>query len=217
MLAGVAHEIRNPLGGIELFAGLLANELEDGKGKKEAEKILREVQNLKRIVQDFLDYARPSKPEKEPCSIKQIFDEVQMLMAREIKGCQVEYYEEKQGQEVWVDPQHLKQVLLNLIKNSVEAMHGSGTIKLEVFSKNNTVHLIFSDTGPGIPAEIQQQIFEPFFTNRENGTGLGLAIVKSLVEENGGEIRLVQGEGAVFEMVFQKPVQTLFFNSTIFV
>jgi signal transduction histidine kinase len=204
MLAGVAHEIRNPLGGIELFAGLLASELEHEKGKKEAGKILKEVQNLKKIVQDFLDYARPTKPKKQYCSIKETFNQAQMLMPQELNGCTIECHEEKDGQRVWVDPQHLKQIFLNLLKNSVQAMQGSGTIRLEIVSHSHSVRLLFSDSGPGIPREIREQIFEPFFTNRKDGTGLGLAIVKSLVEENGGAVRVVEGEGAVFEIVLSK-------------
>ncbi len=84
-------------------------------------------------------------------------------------------------------------------------MGGSGTIKLEIRAPNN---LNFSDTGPGIPNEFQEKSFEPFFTKRKDGTGLGLAIVKSLVEENGGEIRLVQNinSGAKFEFSLSKPL-----------
>jgi len=84
-------------------------------------------------------------------------------------------------------------------------MDGSGTIKLEIRGPNN---LNFSDTGPGIPNEFQEKIFEPFFTKRKDGTGLGLAIVKSLVEENGGGIRLIQNinSGAKFEFSLSKPL-----------
>lgn len=204
MLAGVAHEIRNPLGGIELFAGLLAGELTEEAAKSEAQKIQKEVQNLKKIVTDFLDYARPSQPQKEPCCIREVFEEAKMLMASELNGYQVEFHEDKDNQRLWVDRQHLKRVFLNLLKNSVQAMPKSGQIRLEIRSKENCARLRFSDTGPGISEQIQEQIFEPFFTSRREGTGLGLAIVKSLVEENGGEIRLLRGKRAVFEMVLPK-------------
>ena len=159
------------------------------------------MKNLNKIVQDFLDYARPNKPEKASCCVKEIFSEAQMLMAQKLNGYDIEFHEENSNQKAMVDPQHLKQIFLNLIKNSVEAMAGGGEIKLTVTSINHAVKVTFVDTGPGIPHEIQKQIFEPFFTNRKEGTGLGLAIVKSLVEENGGEIRVVDGEGAVFEIV----------------
>lgn len=204
MLAGVAHEIRNPLGGIELFAGLLASELQNEKEKGEAEKILKEVQNLKKVVTDFLDYARPNKSKKAHCHVKSVFEEAQMLMAHELNGFRVEFLESTPEQTVWVDPQHLKRVFLNLMKNSAQAMSGAGTIRLEVAPANRNVILRFSDSGPGIPPEIRGQIFEPFFTKREGGTGLGLAIVKSLVEENGGTITAAAGEGAHFEIVLPR-------------
>jgi len=206
MVAGVAHEIRNPLGGIELFAGLLASELQNEKEKKEAEKILKEVQNLKKVVTDFLDYARPNKSKKENCRIRNIFEEAQMLMAHELNGCRVEFSETKPDQSAWVDPQHLKRILLNLMKNSVQAMAGAGAMKLDVAAGQN-VTLTFSDTGPGIAAEIRGQIFEPFFTKREGGTGLGLAIVKSLVEENSGTIDVAAAAkpGAVFRIELPRP------------
>lgn len=202
MLAGVAHEIRNPLGGIELFAGLLASELTDPSAKNEAQKIQKEVQNLKKIVNEFLDYARPNKPQKERCLIREVFEEAKMLMAHMLNGYRLEYHEDQTNRTLWMDRQHLKQILLNLMKNSSEAMTGSGQISLLVTVKKRTLHLLFSDTGPGIPDEIRERIFEPFFTNRQAGTGLGLAITKSLVEENGGEVRVVPGEGAFFEIVF---------------
>ncbi len=204
MLAGVAHEIRNPLGGIELFAGLLASELQNEKEKNAAGKILKEVQNLKKVVTDFLDYARPNKSQKEPCRVKDIFQEAQMLLAPELNGLRVEFIETKPGQTAWADPQHLKRIFLNLMKNAAQALAGGGAIRLETAPAGRNVILRFSDSGPGIPAEIRDQIFEPFFTKREGGTGLGLAIVKSLVEENGGTISVAEGEGARFEIVLPR-------------
>ncbi|MCG8603457.1 HAMP domain-containing histidine kinase [bacterium] len=198
MLAGVAHEIRNPLGGIELFAGLLADEIDDENQKNEARKILKEVRNLNQIVQDFLNYARPVEPKKELCRIKEVFAEARMLVSAQLNGYEVEYEEAYENEQVYADAQHLKQIFLNLLKNSGDAMASSGTIQLQVRRKHDLIELRFTDSGPGVPPEIREQIFEPFFTRKKNGTGLGLAIVKSLVEENGGEIKMMEGEGAVF-------------------
>ncbi|MFQ5606086.1 MAG: ATP-binding protein [bacterium] len=202
MLAGVAHEIRNPLGGIELFAGLLESELTDEKSKAEAQKIQNEVQNLKKIVNDFLEYARPNRAQKKPCVLKEIFLEAQMLLEQELNGIEVEIQERQPNTQARVDPQHFKQIFLNLMKNSATALNGQGKIKLEISEYKKVVKLLFSDSGPGIAPEIQEQIFEPFFTSRKEGTGLGLAIVKSLVEENGGSVRLLTGDrtSAVFEI-----------------
>jgi signal transduction histidine kinase len=125
-------------------------------------------------------------------------------MAHELNGIRVEYSETEAAQTVWVDPQHLKRIFLNLMKNSVQAMSGVGAINLSVTARDRNATLSFSDSGPGIPLEIREQIFEPFFTKREGGTGLGLAIVKSLVEENGGIITVADGEGARFEIVLPR-------------
>lgn len=201
MLAGVAHEIRNPLGGIELFAGLLVSELEDEKTRGEAMKIQKEVQNLKKIVNDFLSYARPNKPKREPSEVRAVFEEARMLISQKLDKIAVTVV----GKGVaLVDPQHLKQVFINLLDNSIEALNGAGKITLSVHQQKRKVLLTFSDSGPGIPAEIRDRIFEPFSTGRKNGTGLGLAIIKTLIEENGGEIRLRDSQtGATFEITLQ--------------
>lgn len=200
MLAGVAHEIRNPLGGIELFAGLLASELTEAKAKNEADKILKEVQNLKRIVSDFLDYARPQTPRRQKCLIHEVIAECQMLLAGELQNVKVEVSEQVQKKAVLVDPQHLKRILINLMKNSVESMAGSGTIRIDAVNAGGFTELILSDSGPGIPPDLRARVFEPFFTSRKDGTGLGLAIVKTLVEENKGDIYISDGNGAVFNI-----------------
>ncbi|MDZ7261321.1 MAG: ATP-binding protein [candidate division KSB1 bacterium] len=202
MLAGVAHEIRNPLGGIELFAGLLTDELPDGQAKEAALKILKEVRNLKAIVQSFLDYARPSPARKQACQIKEVFQEVQTLLLPELDKVTIDLIEEAEGTVAFVDPQHLKQIFLNLTKNSLQAMPNGGRIELKIVSENEYVEIYFSDTGSGIPEENRGRIFEPFFTTYEKGTGLGLAIVQSLIEENGGRIQLLptKGKGATFRI-----------------
>ncbi len=200
MLAGVAHEIRNPLGGIELFAGLLASEVTDAQARQEAQKIQKEVQTLKKIVTDFLDYARPRTPRRESCSISGVLDEVKMLLAPELEKIEFILENEEQFPNVLIDPMHLKQVMLNLVKNSADAMAAEGTIRVSATSQGNTTEILFSDDGPGIAAELRPRIFEPFFTGRQQGTGLGLAIAKTLIEENGGTVRLRDGEPATFEI-----------------
>jgi len=209
MLAGIAHEIRNPLGGIELFAGLLHSALGDGEakalaGQAHAGKILKEVHRLKRIVSDFLEYARPAQPKREKCSLGEIVAEVQSLLGEELRGVRV-HSEVPASLQAHVDPGHLRQVLLNLFRNSAQAMKAlSGPREIRVVAHLNASRVVMriEDTGPGIPAEYREHLFEPFFTTREQGTGLGLAIAKSRIEENGGAIRLVTAEnsGAAFEI-----------------
>ncbi len=193
MLAGVAHEIRNPLGGIELFAGLLVADLEDEKAREEAQKIQKEVQNLKRIVNDFLDYAKPQSARKEACEVGDIYREVLSLLAGELQGIDCRFIPAADMCAVFADPQHLRQILLNLVKNAAEALAGTGGIELNAKRGADFVELTLSDTGPGIPPDVRKRLFDPFFTTRKEGSGLGLAIAKSLIEENGGEIWLVEG------------------------
>ncbi len=206
MLAGVAHEIRNPLGGIELFAGLLASEIKKDDLKNYAQKILKEVQNLKAIIQNFIDYAKSAPANRSKCEIKSAWNEAVSLLLGDLKDFKIQFSQDDNNLSALVDPQHLKQVFLNLIKNSIEAIPNGGTIFVNLFSQGERIKILYSDTGPGILADLADKIFEPFFTTREKGTGLGLAIIKNLIGENGGSIRYVASDegGAMFEIILQR-------------
>ena len=209
MLAGVAHEIRNPLGGIELFTGLLLDETSDNrKARIHIERISKEVANLKEIVDNFLSYARPQKPQPQVCRLSEMINETSMLLADQMQthGIVITTPERIGQDTVWVDPKHLKQILLNLVQNAIQAMRNGGSIDFQWLNKNNAVVLTMTDTGEGIPEEMQDNIFVPFFTTREQGTGLGLPIVKGLVEVNGGTIGLTRSDarGSVFKIRLPK-------------
>jgi len=207
MLAGVAHEIRNPLGGIELYAGILANELADKETRSHALKILKEVRNLREIIDHFLEFARPSPPQRSPCSIRKVLTEVADLLGRELQTARVSLQARLQpdGLQAFVDAGHLKQILLNLIKNAAQAMPGGGTVSIRGREQNGWVVMHIQDEGPGIPPEHRDKIFEPFFSTKEKGLGLGLALVKNLVEENKGRIELVESsKGAHFKLSLPK-------------
>lgn len=202
MIAGVAHEIRNPLGGIELFAGILTDDLPPGDTKSQAEKILKEVKNLKKIVQDFLDYARPPAPQKQSCSPVNILNDAAQLLAPELKSVRLEL-DATPDLKIDFDPQHLKQIFLNLLANAIQAVSPAGNIWIRMqMHSAHTIEIVVADDGNGIPPENRSKIFDPFFTTRENGAGLGLSIVKSLVEANGGQIEILNPtRGAAFRLV----------------
>lgn len=195
MLAGIAHEIRNPLGGIELFAGLLqkksAPELQPN-----IEKILHELQQLKKIVHDFLEYARPTTPRAKAVKLAAAVEEAKELLGELAEGINWKIDIESE-MAVKVDPDHLRRILLNLLRNGCEAVANQeeNSIKLSSKSIDDYIELVITDNGPGIAIENREKIFEPFFTTRHNGTGLGLALVKLLVEENSGKVELLDGEG----------------------
>lgn len=209
MLAGVAHEIRNPLGGIELFAGLLSDEVsEESEASSHVDRIVKEVGHLKKIVDHFLFYARPHDPNKEGCSLDDTVEETSHLVENQISqlGIVLSVKSEKPSIIVWADPDHLKRILLNLLQNAIQAMPNGGEIRIRWCLADGQVSIFVQDDGDGMSREVQEKIFTPFFTTRDQGTGLGLSIVKGLVEVNGGSIRLVRSDenGSEFEVKLQQ-------------
>jgi signal transduction histidine kinase len=130
----VAHEIRNPLGGIEIYAGLIADDLPDGDPRKaHIRKVIGEVQTLNRIISEFLDFARPTQPHPTPTPVARLAGEAAFLLAPEMEAAGVRYVQEAQeGLEVRADPEQVKRALLNLMKNGVQAMQGGGTLTIRV-------------------------------------------------------------------------------------
>ena len=203
MLAGIAHEIRNPLGGIELFAGLAADELEDeSKGKEHIRKIIKEVNTLNRIIGEFLDFARPSEPRKESVSLEALIDEVALLSSPDFEGKGIVFRKDfSQDQiRVYADPEQIRRAFLNLFKNAIQAMEQGGVLIVRGELREDMVKTEIRDTGRGIPKEDSGRLFDPFFTTREKGAGLGLSIVKKIVEAHSGKISVVSepGQGATF-------------------
>ncbi len=206
MLAGVAHEIRNPLGGIEIFAGLLRDEMDETDGRRShLDKIIREVQHLKTIINEFLIYARPRTPLLEPFPLQEALDDTLFLLAgdAETRGLEVQVEVADPGLTVHADGEQIKRALLNLVKNAIQASPQGGKVEIRAQRVEDRVRIAVKDYGPGIPADHVKQIFDPFFTTKGSGAGLGLSIVKSIVEENDGEIWVesVPGEKTVFFIV----------------
>jgi len=201
MLAGVAHEIRNPLGGIEIFAGLLAEELE-GNSKEHTHKIIREVRNLDAIITQFLEYARPAEPAKRNITVGSVIDEVYFLLSPEFGRNEAHLKKELgcEDAEIFVDPEQMKRVFVNIFKNSLQVMTNGGELTVRSQVKGDFAEILVTDTGPGIPIANLGKIFDPFFTTKEKGVGLGLSIVKKIVEGNDGEVVVesVLGESTTF-------------------
>ena len=206
MLAGVAHEIRNPLGGIEIFAGLLRDDLpEDDPRRAHLEKIVREVQHLKTIVNEFLVYARPRKPVLEPFMLREAIDDVGFLLAgdAQARDARIEIRLPDTELRVYADLDQVKRALVNLVKNAIQASPRGGRVEIEADQVHERVRIAIRDYGPGIPPDRMKQIFDPFFTTKGAGAGLGLSIVRSIIEENEGEIWVesVPGEKTTFFVV----------------
>jgi signal transduction histidine kinase len=198
MLAGIAHEVRNPLGGLELYAGLLRDALAGQPERlEEVGRIEREVGHLKVVVNEFLEFARRPAPNLEAVELGPLCDEVREL-TRASSGAAV-VVEVPPRLRARADAGQLRRVLLNLTRNAATAAR-NGRIELAARRTVSGVRFEVSDDGPGVPPELREQIFTPFFTTREKGTGLGLAFVREIVRDHGGEVtvRDAPGGGSVF-------------------
>lgn len=206
MLAGVAHEIRNPLGGIEIYAGLLRDELQQGDGRRShLEKIIREVQHLKTIINEFLIYARPRQAILEPFLLREVLDDVVFLLAADAEKRELKLVLEITDDElgVYADVEQIKRALLNLVKNAIQASATGERVEIKAQEIHQKVRILVKDYGPGIHPDHLKQIFDPFFTTKGSGAGLGLSIVRSIIEENDGEIWVesVPNEKTIFFIV----------------
>lgn len=203
MLSGIAHEVRNPLGGIELFSGLLRDDLAGDPAKLEKlARIERELSYLKKVVEDFLDFARRRPLSKSSIDLRALARETVELLAGEAASHEVELLVSGEAAPCSGDAEQLRRVLINLTKNAIQASERGGQVTLRGQAAGAVVILEVEDHGAGISPEQIRNIFTPFYTSREKGTGLGLALVRKIIEEHGGEItvRSEPEQGSLFRV-----------------
>ncbi|MFT3710714.1 MAG: HAMP domain-containing sensor histidine kinase [Archangium sp.] len=195
MLGGVAHEVKNPLGGIELFSGLLDEELGSkspnvGEARDHLGKIRRELEYLKRIVEDFLAFAKERKLQAEPFAAKSLLENASQHLAGEATSRGVTLQVQAEDATLEGDLNLLTSALVNLVKNAVQISASGQTVSITGARSGQSYAMEVRDAGPGIAADLQARIFEPFFTTREKGTGLGLPLAKKLAEAHRGTLTL---------------------------
>jgi signal transduction histidine kinase len=211
MAATVAHEIRNPLGGIAGFAGLLARDFAVGDDRRMlAEKIIRGCDNLNRIVTNLLQYAQPLKLERRDCDLKhELLEEVALFqqdLQRQHREVVIRDLFPGAPLRAYVDPLQLRIVVHNLLSNAADAV-GRGEIVLGLKPQLGDdrapyAHLWVADNGPGVPDAHRERVFTPFFTTKDRGTGLGLATVRKVIDAHRGRIVLTRSQagGACFNV-----------------
>ena len=204
MIAGVSHEIRNPLGIIQSTAELLHSRLDNERHKKLSGVIMEETSRLNDILTEFLDFARPKNLKAVDCRIEDLVDRNLQVMEPECEKLDVKVQREYHTGDYTLeaDPDLLYRAFVNLLVNALQAMPDGGTLKvitklaLTNGKEDPRIEVRIEDTGKGIPEEVRKQMFNPFFTTREKGTGLGLAIVRSIIDSHKGEIEVENRDGA---------------------
>lgn len=212
LTAGVAHEVRNPLGIIRASVQLM----EEAAGNSEkvhdaAEVIKHEIDRLDRVIKSLLDFGRPSAPTMRPVDVRTVLEEVVIFTRKFADRSSVRIVEEYDVGEhdIMADPEQLKQVFVNLISNAVQAMSDEGgTLTVTTGCDEEFVFVRFADTGPGIAPEFVSKVFDPFFSTRDDGTGLGLTIVHRIVDEHGGHIELTSDAGTGTAFTVHLPALT---------
>ncbi len=202
MAATIAHEIRNPLGGIQGFAALLQRDVpEDDPRRRLVERILAGTKSLDRVVNELLEYTRPVELKIEDVDARGIVSGAIEYLPPAPRGVAIRNHAPA-GLAVRGDAQKLRQVLLNILLNAVQSVGESGEIDVRCAQDGGELVIEVSDTGPGIAPEHLDKVFMPFFTTREKGTGLGLAAASKIVETHGGRIEAANepGRGATFRV-----------------
>ncbi len=215
MAATVAHEIRNPLGGIGGFARLLERDLPPGDTRRGlAERIIEGVGSLNKIVTNLLAYTKPMETQLQELELAPWLEEMAQWGQTEAEnagfGEIVLHLEiEPRLRTARFDPEKLRQVMLNLLLNAIQAISCPGKISISARRAPGLLILGVEDSGEGIPNEAINEIFNPFFTTKENGTGLGLAIVRKIVELHGGNlfVESTPGSGSRFDIHLPQPIQ----------
>lgn len=202
MLSGIAHEVRNPLGGIELFAGILRDELDgDDERRGHVRRIEKELGYLKNVVNDFLDYARRSAPQLAAVDLGELAREVVELVRPEAESASLPLACVRAGVDdddavfAHADIGQLRRALLNLVRNAVQASVGADDAEVRVAVGQSgegrpRSYIEVYNRGRPLPDEVRERMFEPFYTTREKGTGLGLAFVKEIVDDHRGDIEV---------------------------
>jgi len=210
LTTGVAHEVRNPLGIIKASVQLVEESGGDPKRMAEVTRVIKqEIDRLDHVIKALLDFGRPSAPALRPIDVGAVLDDVVLFTRRFAREASVAIEVERaEGlAPVMADADQLKQVLVNLVSNAVQAMgETGGTIRVSAYHDARDVYISVADSGPGMAPEVMEKVFDPFFSTRDGGTGLGLTIVHRIIDQHGGHIEVASAPGAGTTFTVALPV-----------
>jgi PAS domain S-box-containing protein len=212
--AGVAHEIRNPLSGINIYLNTLENVLGDSSNPEMTARIIEQIQSASRkiesIIKRVIDFSKPGEPRLELSDINTPVEEALALTSVTMRKREVSVTAALSDDvpRCYIDPTLIEEVVLNIVNNAAEALEGAGgdkRILVTTRAENENVVLTISDSGPGIPPELRTKVLEPFFTTKGNGTGIGLSLCYRIVSDHGGTLTVGQSEWSGAEFVIRLP------------
>jgi signal transduction histidine kinase len=210
MAAGISHEIRNPLGIIRSSAELLKKKVAKiDPSNALPDIIVEEASRLNGIITDFINFARPRSPKLSPCRLDDLIEKTLTFLAPQIeeRGYTIKKAYQNSLPEIMGDAPMLHQSLLNLFINAMQAMPDGGSIRINLYAEGGLARIEIEDTGHGIPVDLSEKIWDPFFTTKDKGTGLGLGIVKNIIEAHGGSIRIVNRKTQGASVTIDLPVR----------
>lgn len=209
LVAGVAHEVRNPLASLHATAEMFLDDYDEGHRKRRMVELnFEEVKRLEGVVERFLSFARPGPPVRAREEVAELLERVKALSTSTAKerGIAIDV-QSPADEHVVVDGDQILQVLLNLVLNAVDASPDKATVVVRGRCEGDTCVVEVEDRGPGVPRELQERIFDPFFTTRASGTGLGLSLANQIAEAHGGSIVYESREGGGARFCLRLPCE----------
>ncbi len=210
MAARISHEIKNPLGSMELFLSMLMAGKLRVRDRKYVEYILFGVKTIDRIINNILSYTRPKELALKECELKSVVSDTLefMSISTEVRDIDLQFIPTSPGTALF-DPDMMKLVIMNLISNAMDAVGPKGKIKVDIRENGRYGVIVVSDNGPGMSEELRRSIFNPFFTTKDKGMGLGLFIVYNIVKAHGGSIEVESEEGSGSSFLIYIPKERL--------
>jgi nitrogen fixation/metabolism regulation signal transduction histidine kinase len=210
MARRLAHELKNPIFPIQLSIETLRRAQDQDERRfgslfrESSDTILEELRSLKKIIEEFSEFARMPRPRLQPTDLAAVIEQVLSLYQARLAGFVLERAIEAGLPQVPADPDLLGRALGNLVANALEAMAPGGTLRIAALASGSGVTIEIGDSGPGLTEEQRTRLFTPYFTTKKGGTGLGLAIVQGIVSDHGGRIEVESdpGEGTTFRLLF---------------